>query len=54
MTDFGRDDGINCECGGKTFLVDDQGYGLRAYECEKCGNTFQVQFEWDDDDQFKD
>ena len=45
--DFGRDDGIKCECGGKTFLVDDQGYGLKAYECEVCERTFQVQFDWD-------
>ena len=47
---FGRDDGIKCECGCKTFLVDDQGAGLCAYECEECGETFQVQFEYDGDD----
>ncbi len=47
-TDFGRDDGIKCKCGGKTFLVDDQGGGLMAYECEDCGEAFQVQFDWDE------
>lgn len=49
--EFGRDDGIRCDlCGGGTFLVDDQGYGLCGYECEDCGNTFQVQFDIDPDD----
>jgi hypothetical protein len=58
--EFGRDDGIICnlevvvnspfgkqkrECGGKTFLVDDQGGGLKGYECEACGGSFQVEFE---------
>ncbi len=42
---FGRDDGVKCDCGGKTFLTADQGGGLKSYECETCGDSFQVQFE---------
>jgi hypothetical protein len=49
--EFGRDDGVLCECGGKTFLIDDQGGGLLAYECEDCGETFQVQYDSDDDEE---
>lgn len=49
--DWGRDDGIKCKCGGKTYLVDDQGYGLCGYECESCGDNFQVQYEWDDSEE---
>lgn len=55
--DFGRDDGIRCHaCGGKTFLTDDQGRGLRGYNCENCDEITQVQFEWDDpeDDPYDD
>lgn len=48
LEDFGRDDGIKCQCGGKTFLVFDQGHGLRSYDCEKCGETVTAQFDWDD------
>ena len=49
--EFGRDDGVKCHaCGSKTFLVDDQGDGLRAYECNDdtnvgCEELTQVQFE---------
>lgn len=46
--DIGRDDGIKCKCGGSTFLVDDQGGGLRSYQCDVCGQSFQVQFETDE------
>jgi hypothetical protein len=64
--DFGKDDGIICnlevvvnsplgkqtrECGGKTFLVDDQGYGLKSYECEACGGSVQVQFDGYDEEE---
>jgi hypothetical protein len=52
--DFGRDDGVKCdECGGKTFLVDDQGGGLCSYECENCDNTFGVQYDSDDEDAYE-
>lgn len=50
--DWGRDDGILCDdCGGKTYLVDDQGGGLCGYTCENeaCGATFQVQYDRDED-----
>lgn len=47
--DFGRDDGVKCDCGGKTFLVDDQGGGYCSYECESCGQSFGVQYDTDDD-----
>lgn len=52
---FGRDDGIKCTCGSTTFLVDDQGGGLRAYECNDdndtgCDEITQVQFDCADDD----
>lgn len=50
---FGRDDGVICECGGKTYLVNDQGQGLCAYECETCGETFQVQYDSDDGDEYE-
>ena len=51
---FGEDHGIKCDdCGGKTFLVDDQGDGLMSYECEDCENTFSVQFETDNDDGYE-
>ena len=43
--EFGEDNGIKCDCGAATFLVDDQGSGLKAYECEKGCGTFQVQFD---------
>jgi hypothetical protein len=33
---WGRDDGIKCDCGGKAYLVDDQGLGLCDYVCEDC------------------
>ena len=48
--DSGRDDGIKCKCGASTFLVDDQGGGLRSYECENpnCSESTMVQFEWDE------
>ena len=46
---MGRDDGILCDCGGTTFLVDDQGHGLIAYQCDVCENTVQVQYDWDDE-----
>jgi len=54
--DWGKDDGIVCECGSKTYLVDDQGGGLKAYNCENpdCEFSeygFQVQFENDDFDE---
>ena len=52
--EFGRDDGIKCSrpgCGGTTFLTDDQGGGLRSYQCETCGGQEQVQFEYDHDDE---
>lgn len=43
---FGRDDGIKCSyCGGKTYLIDDQGHGYCSYTCEDCGQTFGVQFD---------
>ena len=42
---FGRDDGIRCECGGKTYLVDDQGHGLISYQCERCEEPVQVQYD---------
>ena len=42
---FGRDDGIRCECGGKTYLVDDQGHGLISYQCERCEEPIQVQYD---------
>jgi hypothetical protein len=47
---FGRDDGHKCpDCGGESFLVHDDGGGLMAYECdnEKCGRSFQVQYDGD-------
>jgi DNA-directed RNA polymerase subunit RPC12/RpoP len=50
MDDFGRDDDIKCDCGGKTYLTYEQGRGLNSYECEECGDHFQVQFDWDDDE----
>jgi hypothetical protein len=40
--EFGRDDGTKChKCGGDTFLTNDQGGGLRAYDCSdpKCGEV---------------
>lgn len=50
--EFGRDDGITCDdCGGNTFLIDDQGYGLCSYQCEVCDNSFSVQFESSDEDE---
>lgn len=47
IDDFGRDDGIICECGAKTYLVYDQGGGLRSYECDNpdCDKSTMVQFE---------
>jgi hypothetical protein len=49
---FGEDHGIKCDdCGGATFLVDDQGEGYMSYECEKCGISFGVQYDWDDFEQ---
>ena len=48
-THFGRDDGIRCDCGGTTYLVDDQGFGLITYQCETCEESFQVQYDWDDE-----
>jgi len=51
---FGEDHGIKCpDCGSKTFLVDDQGEGLLAYECENegCDRTFLVQYDGYDDDE---
>lgn len=46
---YGRDDGLECpECGSPTFLTDDQGFGLCSYECESCGECFQVQYEHDE------
>lgn len=65
--DFGRDDGVKCDCtvrvysalaqkevpricGGKTFLVDDQGSGYCCYECKSCGQSFGVQYDSDDDE----
>lgn len=53
---WGRDDGIICECGSKTYLVDDQGCGLKAYQCENSDCEwseygFQVQYESDDYDE---
>ena len=58
--DWGRDDGIVCnlevngkECGGKTYLTYDQGGGLKSYDCEKCGGTFQVQYEREEPDSYE-
>lgn len=48
-THFGRDDGIRCACGGSTYLVDDQGYGLITYTCDVCEESFQVQYEVEDE-----
>lgn len=51
----GDDHGIECpDCGGKTFLCDDQGGGLMAYQCEDCEWTGQVQYEWSDPDEEED
>lgn len=49
MMYFGRDDGLICDCGAPTFLVDDQGGGLCSYECEACGDVFGVQYDSVDD-----
>lgn len=52
--DFGRDDGIICDlCGGKTYLTYDQGHGLRSYDCEDCGDSFQVQFDSCEEDEYE-
>jgi transcription elongation factor Elf1 len=49
---FGRDDGWTCpECGAKTYLTDNQGYGLCGYNCENCDAAFQVQYEVDDSEE---
>lgn len=49
---FGRDDGIKCHaCGGKTFLTNDQGRGLRSYDCESCDEVTQVQFDSVDEEE---
>ena len=46
---YGRNEGIKChKCSGKTYLTDDQGRGLKTYECESCGEHTMVQFEYDD------
>lgn len=49
---FGRDDGIKCVCGASTFLIDDQGGGLRSYLCDnpECDDVTTVQFEQSKDD----
>jgi hypothetical protein len=51
--EFGRDDGIKCVCGAKTFLTLDQGDGLLSYDCENqdCDEITMVQFEADSDDE---
>lgn len=50
--EYGRDDGIFCDvCGGKTYLTDDQGYGLKGYDCEDCGESIQVQYDYDEQEE---
>lgn len=50
IDNFGRDDNIKCDCGGKTYLTYEDGYGLNSYECEDCGDSFGVEFDIEDDD----
>lgn len=54
LENYGRDDDIKCDCGGKTWLTYEDGYGLNSYECEKCGEHFQVQFDMSDLDEYED
>jgi hypothetical protein len=50
LENFGRDDDFKCEvCGGKTYLTYEDGRGLNSYECEKCGDHFQIEFDFDDE-----
>lgn len=55
--EHGRDDGVKCDkCGSSTFLVDNQGGGLLAYDCNDdkgigCDGTIQVQYESGDEDE---
>jgi DNA-directed RNA polymerase subunit RPC12/RpoP len=51
---FGEDHGIKCdECGSASFLIDDQGGGYMAYQCEKCDRSFSVQYDFDDEDGYE-
>ena len=51
---FGEDHGVKCHgCGNATFLSYDNGYGLMSYNCEKCDESTQVQYDgYDDDDDY--
>jgi hypothetical protein len=52
---YGRDEGVKChKCGGTTYLVDDQGRGLKSYQCDHCDESTMVQFEYDEPDEDSD
>ncbi len=51
---FGEDHGIKCDdCGGSTFLVYDDGGGHMSYQCDICDNSFSVQYDWDEYEEYE-
>ena len=44
-SDFGRDDGIMCRCGNRTYVVDNKSGGFLDYKCNECGESFKLQYD---------